>query len=161
MRNWRVRRALDSLPTVDQLENLGSSKRIGSLHDVWTQSDPADQRDLLRLRVREVQGDVVTGRAVSLLSEREFGVFVPTRTAVARSATLDEVLDALRDSLDAVSTRYLLWDRVFNASQPADPADLPKALAAVLTTGACGNRSMFCRRRWRPMGRTLFSELWE
>ena len=64
----RVRRELDSLPTVDQLENLGASKRVGSLHDVWTDCDPADQRDLLRLRVREVQVDVVTGRAVSLLS---------------------------------------------------------------------------------------------
>jgi hypothetical protein len=42
--------------------------------------------------------------------------------AVARTATLDEVLSASRDSLDVLSTRYLLWDHVFNANHSADPA---------------------------------------
>lgn len=63
----RIRRELDSLPTLDQLENLGSaSELVRSLHDVWPESDPADQRDLLRLMVREVQVDVATGRVVSV-----------------------------------------------------------------------------------------------
>ena len=257
----RIRRELDSLPTLDQLENLGAaSELVRSLHDVWPESDPADQRDLLRLMVREVQVDVATGRVVSvqpqavfiplfrqvpLLSEREFGVFVPTWTpavatevlaidhlpavlqtpeqgaalpfvvadpllpepsariapalshaltlcreaggvpqtlvqivsperpawpadlrkwvpAVARTATLDEVLTASRDSLDVVSTRYLLWDRVFNASQSADPAGWPKALAAVLTTGGVWYSiealPMEMAAHWAY---TFFPELWE
>jgi len=89
----RVRRELDSLPTIDQLENLGAaSDTIRSLHDVWPESDPTDQRDLLRIMLRDVRVDVALGRIVSLspqavfiplfrqvpmLAEREFGVFVP------------------------------------------------------------------------------------
>ena len=89
----RIRAALEELPTYDQLENLRQAAATAqTLPELWPQASPEDQRDLLRLMLREVRVDVITGRVVSLrpqpvfipifreialLDEREFGVFVP------------------------------------------------------------------------------------
>ena len=61
-----------------------------------------------------------------------------------------------------VSTRYLLWDRVFNASQPADLAGWPKALAAVLTTGGVWySIEVLPAEMAAHWAYTFFPELWE
>lgn len=89
-----IRRELDTLPTYDQIETLSAAAQtIQNLPQVWPNAEPADQRDLLRLMLRQVEVDVPNGRVVSvsplatfipifrlspLLAEREFGVFVPT-----------------------------------------------------------------------------------
>lgn len=82
--------------------------------------------------------------------------------AVAKTTTLDEVWTAPPDSLDVVSTRYLLWDQVFNASPPADPAGWPKALAAVLTTGGVWHSiEAFADGDGGPLGVHFFPESWD
>ena len=89
----RIRRENASLPTYDQIETIRvTGKAIEDLYQVWETADEADQRDLLRLMLREVRVDVCNGRITSIaplavflsifrkipmLAEQEFGEFVP------------------------------------------------------------------------------------
>lgn len=89
----RIRRELDNMPGYDELESLrGAVAAVKDLHETWEQADSVDQRDLLRLMLRQVEVDVPNGRVVSitpqavfipilrdvpLLAERDFGVFTP------------------------------------------------------------------------------------
>jgi len=89
----RIRRESASLPTYDQIETLKiTAKTIGQLYQIWEKADPGDQRDLLRLMLREVRIDVPNGRITSItplsvfvpifrklptLHEHEFGTFIP------------------------------------------------------------------------------------
>jgi len=89
----RVRRESANLPTYDQIETLKiTAKTIGQLYQIWEKADPGDQRDLLRLMLREVRVDVPNGRITSItplavfvpmfrrlpmLHEYEFGTFIP------------------------------------------------------------------------------------
>jgi site-specific DNA recombinase len=91
-----LRRQLAALPTFDQLEGLRSTfQTVKALRESWEHANPEDQRDLLRLMLREVSVDVPNGRVVSVtplavfipifrrlpfLAERELGIFVPTWT---------------------------------------------------------------------------------
>lgn len=89
----RVRRQLDALPTLEQLEGLkAAAALVNTLHTGWERATPLEQRDLLRLMLHSVTVDVRTARLVtlhpqavfipifrasSLLAERDLGVFVP------------------------------------------------------------------------------------
>ena len=89
----RIRRESASLPTYDQIETLKVTARmIGQLYQIWEIAEPGDQRDLLRLMLREVRVDVPNGRITSItplavfvpifrklpiLHENEFGKFIP------------------------------------------------------------------------------------
>jgi hypothetical protein len=89
----RLRRELESLPTFDQLEGLKAAvSLVSTLQTGWANATPTDQRDLLRLMLRDVTVDVTTGRVVTLqpqavfipifresviLVERDLGLFVP------------------------------------------------------------------------------------
>jgi site-specific DNA recombinase len=89
----RIRRENASLPTYDQIETIRvTGKAIEGLYQLWETADDADQRDLLRLMLREVRVDVCNGRITSIaplalflsifrkipmLAEQEYGEFVP------------------------------------------------------------------------------------
>jgi site-specific DNA recombinase len=89
----RIRRENAALPTYDQIESLKvTAKTIGDLYQIWETAEPGDQRDLLRLMLREVRVDVPNGRITSIaplavfvpifrklptLFEYEFGHFLP------------------------------------------------------------------------------------
>jgi hypothetical protein len=89
----RIRRESTALPTYDQIESLKvTAKTIGDLYQIWESADSGDQRDLLRLMLREVRVDVPNGRVTSiaplavfvpvfrklpLLFEYDFGYFLP------------------------------------------------------------------------------------
>ncbi len=89
----RIRRELAQIPTQDELYRIQeASQYIESLAEVWDEADIDDQKDLMRLMLREVQVDVGQGRlvwlqptapfiplfrAVPTLAEREPGLFVP------------------------------------------------------------------------------------
>jgi hypothetical protein len=89
----RIRRESTALPTHDQIESLKiTAKTIGDLYQIWESADSGDQRDLLRLMLREVRVDVPNGRITSvaplavfvpifrklpMLFEYEFGYFIP------------------------------------------------------------------------------------
>ncbi len=89
----RIRREMDLLPSADDLYQIGQAAHLmESLSAVWDQADPGDQRDLLRLMLREVRVDVLQGRIVLLypsvpfiplfrsvpqVREVDFGVFAP------------------------------------------------------------------------------------
>jgi len=89
----RIRRESAALPTYDQIESLKvTAKTIGDLYQIWEHAEPGDQRDLLRLMLREVRVDVPNGRITSIaplavfvpifrklptLFEYDFGYFLP------------------------------------------------------------------------------------
>jgi hypothetical protein len=89
----RIRRESANLPNYDQIETLRiTAETIGNLSNIWSAAEPGDQRDLLRLLLREVKVDVPNGRVTSIsplpvfipifrqipiLSELEFGEFIP------------------------------------------------------------------------------------
>ena len=89
----RIRRESIALPTNDQIESLKvTAKTIGDLYQIWEDAEPGDQRDLLRLMLREVRVDVPNGRITSIaplavfvpiyrklpmLFEYDFGYFLP------------------------------------------------------------------------------------
>lgn len=89
----RIRRALDQMPTEDEMVALRQAgELLSELSDVWDEADPGDQRDLMRLMLREMQVDVAQDRivllqpsapfipifrAVPLLQQRDLGTFVP------------------------------------------------------------------------------------
>jgi hypothetical protein len=89
----RIRRESTALPTNDQIESLKvTAKTIGDLYQIWESAEPGDQRDLLRLMLREVRVDVPNGRITSIaplavfvpifrklpmLFEYDFGYFLP------------------------------------------------------------------------------------
>ena len=89
----RIRRESANLPNYDQIETLRiTAETIGNLPNTWRKADAGDQRDLLRLLLREVKVDVINGRVTSIsplpvfipifrqipiLSELEFGEFIP------------------------------------------------------------------------------------
>ncbi len=89
----RIRRELATLPSYEQIENLKSAvETIHSLGEIWPEAEPVEQRDILRIVMRDVRVDVVHGhvlglhpdaafipifREISLLQERDFGMFVP------------------------------------------------------------------------------------
>jgi site-specific DNA recombinase len=89
----RIRRESLVLPTNDQIESLKvTAKTIGDLYQIWESADSGDQRDLLRLMLREVRVDVPNGRITSIaplavfvpifrklpmLFEYDFGYFLP------------------------------------------------------------------------------------
>jgi site-specific DNA recombinase len=71
----RIRRELETLPSTDDLLHIRhAADLLGSLADVWDEADPADQRDLIRLMLREVHVDVVQGRVLFL---RPIATFIP------------------------------------------------------------------------------------
>jgi site-specific DNA recombinase len=89
----RIRRELAALPTYEQLETLKSAvETIKTLGEIWPEAEPVEQRDILRLILREARVDVAHGhvmglvpdaafipmfREIPLLQERDFGTFVP------------------------------------------------------------------------------------
>jgi site-specific DNA recombinase len=89
----RIRRESVALPTYDQIESLKvTAQTIDDLYQTWGNAAPGDQRDLLRLMLREVQVDVPNGRITSIaplavfvpifrklptLFEYDFGYFLP------------------------------------------------------------------------------------
>jgi hypothetical protein len=92
-----------------------TAKTIGDLYQIWETAEPGDQRDLLRLMLREVRVDVPNGRIVSitplavftpifrkmpLLFEYEFGHFMPLWHEVSLPSVtqLPQVDAALEDS---------------------------------------------------------------
>lgn len=91
----RIRREIDNLPTYDQIETIRiTGQAVANLYQVWETANKEDQRDLLRLILREVRVDVPSGRITSifplaaflsifrkmpLLAEHEFGEFIPLR----------------------------------------------------------------------------------
>jgi site-specific DNA recombinase len=71
----KIRRELETLPSTDDLLHIRhAADLLGSLADVWDEADPADQRDLVRLMLREVHVDVVQGRVLFL---RPIATFIP------------------------------------------------------------------------------------
>ena len=89
----RIRREIDTLPTYDQIETIRiTGQAIENLYQVWETATKEDQRDILRLILREVRVDVPSGRVTSIfplaaflsifrkipiLAEHEFGEFIP------------------------------------------------------------------------------------
>ncbi|NUM44631.1 MAG: recombinase family protein [Anaerolineales bacterium] len=89
----RIRRELEGLPSFDDLEALKETfAALQDLPEIWRKASEEDQRDLIRLMLREVYVDVPEQRVVSvvpqavfvpifrqipLLQERDFGVFAP------------------------------------------------------------------------------------
>lgn len=89
----RIRREISNLPTYDQIETIRiTGKAVQDLYQTWSSANKEDQRDLLRLILREVRVDVVNGRITSIyplaaflsifrkipmLVEQEFGEFIP------------------------------------------------------------------------------------
>jgi site-specific DNA recombinase len=112
----RIRRESAALPTYEQMESLKvTAQTIGDLYQIWETAEPGDQRDLLRLMLREVRVDVPNGRIVSitplavflplfrkmpLLFEYEFGHFMPLWNEVSIPAVqqLPKVDEALEDA---------------------------------------------------------------
>ncbi len=109
----RIRRESTALPTHDQIESLKvTAQTIGDLYQIWESADSGDQRDLLRLMLREVRVDVPNGRITSIaplavfvpifrklpmLFEYDFGSFLPLWSEV----TLPSV-----EQLPAVGERF-------------------------------------------------------
>lgn len=89
----RIRREISGLPTYDQIETIRiTGKAIQDLYQTWSTANQEDQRDLLRLILREVRVDVPNGRItaiyplaaflsifreIPMLVEQEFGEFIP------------------------------------------------------------------------------------
>jgi site-specific DNA recombinase len=89
----RIRRELEQLPSEDELHQIEQAATyLESLAEIWDEAEEGDQRDLLRLMVREVQVNVAQGRLLSLtptapfiplfralpiLEERDLGAFAP------------------------------------------------------------------------------------
>ena len=104
----RIRRETASLPTYDQIETLRTTaSAISDLASIWKMGDAGDQRDLLRLMLREVKVDVPNGRITSvsplpvflpifrempLLREQEFGEFIPLWQDHPESAPATQVI---------------------------------------------------------------------
>jgi DNA invertase Pin-like site-specific DNA recombinase len=71
----RIRRQLNNIPTIDQIENLrASATAIQDLPEIWRSADAFDRRDLVRLMLREVRVDVPNGRVVAIVPQ---AVFLP------------------------------------------------------------------------------------
>lgn len=118
----RVRRELDQIPSEDDLVQIQQAAEVlESLSEIWDEADPADQRDLIRLMLRDVLVDVIQGcvlflrpaapfiplfRAIHLLQERDMGIFTP--------AWPDEMTDTF--PYPALQPLAVL---------PEEPADLP------------------------------------
>jgi len=112
----RIRRESTALPTHDQIESLKvTAQTIGDLYQIWESADSGDQRDLLRLMLREVRVDVPNGRITSIaplavfvpifrklpmLFEYDFGYFLPLWNEVTLSTVeqLPAVGECLVDS---------------------------------------------------------------
>jgi len=112
----RIRRESAALPTYDQIESLKvTAKTIGDLYQIWEHAEPGDQRDLLRLMLREVRVDVPNGRITSIaplavfvpifrklptLFEYDFGYFLPLWKDVSIPSVeqLPAVTEPLSDS---------------------------------------------------------------
>lgn len=120
----RVRRELDALPTLEQLEGLkAAASLVSTLQTGWASATPLEQRDLLRLMLREVTVDVRNGRIVTLhpqavfipifrasplLAERDLGVFVPIWEVEAHaSVRAIPALPALEQLSDALALPFL------------------------------------------------------
>jgi DNA invertase Pin-like site-specific DNA recombinase len=89
----RIKRALDQVPTEDEMAEIRqAADLLESLTEVWDEAEPGEQRDLMRLILREMPVDVTQDRivtlqptapfiplfrAIPLLLERELGSFVP------------------------------------------------------------------------------------
>lgn len=88
----RIERELKALPPPDMIAVEQAAGVLEQLHEVWDGAEMEDQRDLLRLALREVQIDVGQGRVAALqpyppfiplfrelptLIEVEPGLFVP------------------------------------------------------------------------------------
>lgn len=114
----RIRRESSALPSYDQIEILKiTAKTIKQLYEIWETAKPEDQRDLLRLMLREVKIDVPNGRITSItplsvfvpifrelptLHEHEFGEFVPLWDSP--SAPFTKILDAATENLNSSIT---------------------------------------------------------
>ncbi len=112
----RIRREGATLPTYDQIETLKiTAKTIKQLYQIWDTADPGDQRDLLRLMLREVRVDVPNGHITSIsplavfvpifrklpvLHESEFGRFVPLweKPSTSTITQLPAVVDRMQPS---------------------------------------------------------------
>lgn len=112
----RIRREGATLPTYDQIETLKiTAKTIKQLYQIWDVADPGDQRDLLRLMLREVRVDVPNGRITSIsplavfvpifrklamLHETEFGRFIPLweKPSVSAITPIPVVTDKMQPS---------------------------------------------------------------
>jgi site-specific DNA recombinase len=89
----QIRIELEQIPTEDDLLQIQQAAQLlGTLADVWDDAEPADQCDLIRLMLRDVQVDVAQGRllflrpvlvfvplyrAIPCVQERDLGVFAP------------------------------------------------------------------------------------
>ena len=89
----RIRRDMDQLPSDTDLAQIRQAATlINVVGDVWDDATEEEQRDLMRLMLKEVHLDVVNSRlfwlkpqapfiplfrAVPMLQERELGVFTP------------------------------------------------------------------------------------
>lgn len=77
----QIRQELEALPSTDDLIHIRhAADLLESLADVWDQADPADQRELIRLMLREVQIDVAQGRVLFL---RPIATFIPLFRSVS------------------------------------------------------------------------------
>jgi DNA invertase Pin-like site-specific DNA recombinase len=142
----RIRRETASLPTYDQIETLRTTaSAIHDLASVWKMGDAGDQRDLLRLMLREVKVDVPNGRITSisplavflpifrempLLREQGFGEFIPLWQDHPGSApNAQTILPAVQEPGDAALT-----DPFFehNPLQPAEGARNTPGIAEAL-----------------------------
>lgn len=102
----RVQRALDALPTADLPAIERAAETLASLVEVWDAATLEEQRDLVRLALREVQVDVVQGRASAFLP---YPPFIP----------LFRQLDCLVESEPGVFA--LLWSPELAEAIGPDP----------------------------------------
>jgi hypothetical protein len=71
----RIQREPAELPAAAEIHGVGfATGVIEELTDTWDDADLVDQRDLLRLAVRQIKVDVVQGRVVTI---EPYPVFVP------------------------------------------------------------------------------------
>ncbi len=122
----RVRRELEQLPDETDIVQLQySADLLQTLAQVWDDAAPSDQRDLLRLMLREVQVDVAQGRLhllyptapfvplfrqIPLLAERDLGGFVPVWTPELARQFGQPMLPAVTAVTDAVVAAPFLAD---------------------------------------------------
>jgi site-specific DNA recombinase len=140
---WRIERELKALPPPDMLSIERAAGVLEQLSEVWDGAELEDQRDLLRLALKEVQIDVAQGRVTALqpyppfiplfrelpgLAEADPGLFVPLWPPDEDGEpVLDSGLEPVGEVVAAEDS--ILWPFVFGLPQD----DRPRRITPVLS----------------------------
>ena len=118
----RIRRELDALPPDDNLAQIRrAAQLLDSLAEVWDAAEPEDQKEMVRLMLREVHVDVVQGRILFL---RPVATFIPLFRAVPilRECQLGTFTPIWRGEMKELTP---VAERPTMAALPDAPVSLP------------------------------------